>query len=115
MMYIIEPTTHIKYSLFSYEGKELLKNYIKLFKIGGSKNSEGSKKTKKSSSRTATTEEITKTATTATTEDERLRKLVNKLMNKYKDKVHNKYKYTDFKDKEFNELYEFLKKKILRL
>jgi hypothetical protein len=98
--------------LFSYEGKELLKNYIKLFKIGGSKNSEGSKKTKKSSSRTATTEEITKTATT---EDERLRKLVNKLMNKYKDKVHNKYKYTDFKDKEFNELYEFLKKKILRL
>jgi hypothetical protein len=109
MMHIIEPNTHVKYYLFSYKGKELLKNYIKLFKIGGSKKSEGSKKTKTSSSRTATTEEIKKTATTE--EEDPLRELVNKLMKKYKGPVDPKYEHTDYKDREFNQLYEFLKKK----
>ena len=99
-MHIIEPNTLVKYPLFSYKGKETLKNYIKLFKKGGSKKTGNSKK-KKSSSRTATTEEIKK---------DPLYELVNKLMKEYKGKVHNKYKHTDYKDKEFKEIYKFLEK-----
>lgn len=96
MMHIIDPDTHLKYSLFSCKGKNLLKDYIKLFKIGGSK------KTTPSSSRTATTEEINQ---------DPLDELVNRLMKEYKGKVHKKYETTDYKEREFKQLYNFLKKK----
>ena len=36
MNYIINPLTQEKVDLFSFEGKQLLKQYIKLFQNGGS-------------------------------------------------------------------------------
>ena len=102
MMHIIDPDTKVKYSLFSYNGKNLLKNYVKLFKIGGSEKTKSSKNTTKSSSRTATTEEINQ---------DPLDKLVNRLMNEYTGEVHEKYETSGYKEREFNQLRNFLKKK----
>lgn len=94
MMHIIEPNTRVKYSLFSYKGRNILTNYIKRFQIGGSKN------TTPSSSRKATPEE-----------QDAISKLVERLMKEYKGKVHEQYKASKYKDKEFQELYDFLEKK----